>query len=166
MSTLVDLLAVEALARRASLDRAGVAATLHRALVLAEPGGFVRTFLDKGAPMLALLQAAIGEAGWKYARRLLAAPERPLAGATTGLTLGRDLVDSAAVGRCALHESLTRREIEVLQLLAWGASNQEIAGCLVVSLPTVKKHVANIMGKLGAESRTRAVARARELGLV
>ena len=62
--------------------------------------------------------------------------------------------------------SLTRREQEVLRLLATGASNQEIAQTLVISLATVKKHVSNLLGKLGATSRTQAIAQARLLSLL
>ena len=57
--------------------------------------------------------------------------------------------------------SLTRREQEVLRLLAAGASNQDIAHTLVISLDTVKKHVSNLLGKLGASSRTQAISQAR-----
>ncbi|NUM43333.1 MAG: hypothetical protein HUU38_01395 [Anaerolineales bacterium] len=60
-------------------------------------------------------------------------------------------------------ESLTPREGEVLRLLAAGASNQAIADALTISLHTVKRHVAQILAKLGASSRTEASARAREL---
>jgi LuxR family maltose regulon positive regulatory protein len=63
-------------------------------------------------------------------------------------------------------EPLTSRELEVLQMLAGGRSNQAIAGQLVVTLDTVKKHVSHLLGKLGAANRTEAVARARELGLI
>ena len=63
-------------------------------------------------------------------------------------------------------EPLTSRELEVLQLLAAGMPNQGIARQLVVSLDTVKKHVSHVLGKLGAASRTEAVARAHQLGLV
>ena len=63
-------------------------------------------------------------------------------------------------------EQLTRRELEVLGMLAAGSSNQAIARELVVSLDTVKKHVGHVLGKLGAANRTEAVARARQLGLI
>jgi len=66
----------------------------------------------------------------------------------------------------ALVEPLTPRELEVLRLLADGASNDEIARRLIISLGTVKKHVANIFGKLAAQSRTQAVAQARALKLL
>src|SRR5256885_33460 len=61
---------------------------------------------------------------------------------------------------------LTRREQEVLRLLAAGASNQDIAQTLVISLDTVKKHVSNLLGKLGASSRTQAIIQARALSLL
>ena len=65
-----------------------------------------------------------------------------------------------------LVEPLTSRELEVLGLLAAGRSNQAIAGQLVVTLDTVKKHVSHVLDKLGAANRTEAVARARELDLI
>ena len=65
-----------------------------------------------------------------------------------------------------LIDPLTSRELEVLEMLAAGKSNQAIAGELVVTLDTVKKHVSHLLGKLGAANRTEAVTRARELGLI
>jgi len=65
-----------------------------------------------------------------------------------------------------LAESLTRREVEVLQMLAAGLSNKEIAGRLNISDHTVKFHVASILGKLGATSRTEAVSLGIRRGLV
>jgi ATP/maltotriose-dependent transcriptional regulator MalT len=61
---------------------------------------------------------------------------------------------------------LTDRELEVLGLLAEGMAKQRIARELVVALETAKKHVSHILGKLGADNRTQAVARARELGIL
>jgi LuxR family transcriptional regulator, maltose regulon positive regulatory protein len=65
-----------------------------------------------------------------------------------------------------LVEPLTDRELEVLQLLAAGTSNRQIADELVVTVETVKKHVSHLLDKLGAANRTQAVARARQLGLL
>jgi LuxR family maltose regulon positive regulatory protein len=65
-----------------------------------------------------------------------------------------------------LVEPLTDRELEVLRLMAAGRSNAEIAQALVVAVSTIKTHVNRIFGKLGASSRTQAVARARELHLL
>jgi LuxR family maltose regulon positive regulatory protein len=66
----------------------------------------------------------------------------------------------------ALIDPLTSRELEVLRFVAAGKRNSDIAQELVVTLDTVKKHVSNIMGKLGASSRTLAVSLAREYGLI
>ena len=82
------------------------------------------------------------------------------AGRGAGCRAGRA---AAAPG---LVDPLTSRELEVLEMLAAGTSNQAIASQLVVTLDTVKKHVSHVLGKLGAANRTEAVARARELGLI
>jgi LuxR family maltose regulon positive regulatory protein len=74
--------------------------------------------------------------------------------------------DAATGGAPGLVDPLTPRELEVLRLLAAGRPNQAIAGELVVTLDTVKKHVGHVLAKLGAANRTQAVARARELGLI
>jgi LuxR family maltose regulon positive regulatory protein len=66
----------------------------------------------------------------------------------------------------ALVEQISQREHDVLNLIAIGASNREIADQLVIALPTVKKHISNILGKLNVTNRTQAIARARELGLL
>ena len=66
----------------------------------------------------------------------------------------------------SFNEPLSERELEVLHLLASGASNQEIAEALTIALTTAKKHVSNIIGKLGVSNRMQAVARGRDLGLL
>jgi LuxR family maltose regulon positive regulatory protein len=74
---------------------------------------------------------------------------------------------SAPVGAgAALAEPLSEREVEVLRLIAEGCSNREIAERLVLAVSTVKWYVNIIFGKLQVESRTQAVARARELKLL
>ena len=77
-----------------------------------------------------------------------------------------DSSPSSCAGRASVVESLTKRELEVLRLLAAGLSNRGIADALVVAVGTVKKHLKNIYGKLGVHSRTQAVARARDQGLL
>jgi LuxR family maltose regulon positive regulatory protein len=153
-----------------------------RLFALTEPEDWVRAYLNEGEPMeralRALLDAPAGGAPGvpalprAYVSRLLAAfgeerrAVRPSAPAT--LPPSRALASPRTAPPTAppLPEPLTRREREVLLLLAAGASNQEIAEALVVSQATAKKHVGNVLGKLGAKSRTRAVARARELSLL
>jgi LuxR family maltose regulon positive regulatory protein len=126
---------------------------LERALSLAEPEGYVRTFVDEGEPMAQLLRRALSQGiAPEYAARLLDAfgePAAPLPPAAQPLI-----------------EPLTDRELEVLRLIAAGLSNREIAHQLVVAVSTVKTHINHIYGKLDAKSRTHAVAQARALDLL
>jgi LuxR family maltose regulon positive regulatory protein len=126
---------------------------LSEALVLAEPEGYVRTFVDKGEPMADLLcQAAARGTAPAYAQRLLDAFSRAPAPPRPAMQ--------------PLIEPLSDREIEVLHLLAQHRTNQEIAQALVISVNTVKTHLKNIYGKLGVHDRREAVAKARELELL
>ncbi len=132
-------------------------AALERALALAEPEGYMRLFLDEGPAMLALLRLA--HAGGKaptYLTMLLVA-----AGEQAATTASHPTPRSTI-----LVEPLTDRELEVLRLLAVGASNEEIAEQLVIAIGTVKRHVSNIFGKLTVSNRTQAVARAQLIGLL
>jgi LuxR family maltose regulon positive regulatory protein len=158
--------ALQALALHAAGQAAPARAALRDALEQAAPEGFVRSFVDLGEPMASLL-AQSGERGARnsqlsgYVRRLLEAfaatahPQHSQADA-----LRSPLSDPRLV------EPLSARETEVLRLIARGDSNQEIAEALVVALSTVKKHINGVYGKLGVRSRTQALARARELGLL
>jgi ATP/maltotriose-dependent transcriptional regulator MalT len=69
-------------------------------------------------------------------------------------------------GAPAARAGLTRREVEVLRLVAKGMSNGGVAASLVISEHTVHRHVANVLGKLGVSSRAAAVAQAARLGLL
>jgi len=159
----VELLLLEALALYAEGDSDGAHASLDAALAQAEPAGYIRLFLDFGAPIGRLLGQSQGrgqppKVGEPYRNRLLAAFQMEAA-------LVR-LARPALPVRQALLEPLSDRELEVLGLMAAGLSNQAIAARLVISVPTVKKHGSNILGKLYATNRTEAVSRARELGLL
>jgi ATP/maltotriose-dependent transcriptional regulator MalT len=166
MGRAIELLALQALALHAHGREAEALITVERALGLAEPEGYTRAFVDEGASMAALLQQAhASSSAPSYVAKLLAAFPR---------TEGRGLRTESAEAThsvlspqsSALVEPLTARELEVLGLLAGGASNDEISRRLIVSLGTVKKHISNIFGKLEVESRTQAVARARALELL
>lgn len=147
----IEVLALQALAYEKQGRIAGAMTHLEQALRLAEPEGYIRCFLDLGLPMARLLQEA-------RSRRVMPGyPERLLA------AFGGD-VRRPAQG--ILPEPLTDREEEVLELLAAGLTNPEIAEKLVISAGTVKKHASHIYGKLGVSSRTEAAARARELDLL
>jgi LuxR family maltose regulon positive regulatory protein len=143
-----------ALAYQALDDEDPAMAALGRALSLAEAGGYVRTFVDEGPPMARLLyQAAQQDIYPQYAGKLLAA--YPIA-------------ERAAVSAPSMElvEPLSGRELEILELVAKGLTNQQIAEKLFLSLATVKWHTHNIYGKLGVNRRTEAVARARTLGIL
>ena len=166
IGSVIEAGALRALALAASGEEAAAVEVLAGALTLACPQGYVRVFADEGPPMAALLGRLIaaqrsGSAAagvpLGYLARLLRAfgPEHavPDSGPRTAAVPG-------------IVEPLTSRELEVLGLLAAGRSNQAIAGQLVVTLDTVKKHVSHVLDKLGAANRTEAVTRARELDLI
>jgi len=76
------------------------------------------------------------------------------------------LTSKPAMNSRALVEPLSDRELEILSLIADGASNREIAGTLFLAEGTVKNHVTNILGKLGVRDRTQAALKARDTGLI
>lgn len=163
----IEVGALRALAHAASGNRRAALDELEHALRRAQPGGFLRTFLDDGAPMHTLLgalhatrRASLNTALAAYLKTLLDAFAREPASPVHTAAQRLPLPMAALPGR------LTPREYEVLALVAAGASNADIAAHLTVSLHTVKTHLAHIFGKLGAASRTQALARAREQGLV
>jgi LuxR family maltose regulon positive regulatory protein len=158
---LIEILTLQALALWERSRRERALGTLMRALALAEPEGYVRTFVDEGAKVGELLSAAL-EARQRGHPDAIRIPARYLAKLLAVLAQ-----ESAApdVGE-QLSEPLSERELEVLALIASGMSNKEIAGKLFVSIVTVKTHVNNLYRKLGAHSRTQAVARAREINIL
>jgi LuxR family maltose regulon positive regulatory protein len=149
----IETLVLESLAFQGKKDMAQALTVLEKALSLAQPEGYVRVFLDEGEPMAKLLyQAKSRRTGAGYAAELLSAM-----GSASG---------AAQPPTQLLIEPLSMRELEVLKLIEAGHSNQEIAAKLVISIPTVKRHISNIYAKLGVESRTQAISRGRELRLV
>ena len=163
----IEILTLQTLAFQASGKPAPALLALERALALAGPEGYLRTFADHGEPM-ALLLRQVGARGIAslYVARLLAAIQ-----GSGGRGHGSAQGSSASPTRDSRPlppgvEPLTPREVEVLRLLAVGASNQRIADELTVSIGTVKAHTSHILGKLGAGNRTEAVALARELRLL
>ncbi len=159
----VETLALRAIALRGRGEKIRALNVLGRALALGESEGYVRTFVDEGPAMAMLLSEALearqrggsvlpGSASAHYLRKLLAALEGEARATAT-----------RAEGPL---EPLSERELEVLQLVAAGKTNREVAAELFVSVGTVKTHVNNLYRKLGTHSRTQAVARARELKLL
>jgi len=159
--SLIETGALRALALAATGDAAGAVTALTGALALACPQGYVRVFADEGPPMAALLGRLI--AAQRAGQAAAGVPLGYLARLQRAFAAGPPAPDPGPSG---IIEPLTRRELEVLRMLAAGRSNQAIAGELVVTLDTVKKHVGHVLGKLGAANRTEAVARARELSLI
>jgi LuxR family maltose regulon positive regulatory protein len=148
---------LQAVAHHMGGERDKALERLAEALMQAEPGGFIRLFLDEGLLMAQLLSEAAAQGIMPdYIAKLLAAFEAEP---------GKDM-DRAAPANQSLVEPLTQRELEVLELIAQGLSNQEISTRLFLALDTVKGHNRRIFDKLQVQRRTEAVARARELGLL
>ncbi len=157
MGSVLEILVLRALALEAQGNRTSALSTLERALVLAQPEGYIRLFVDEGAPMQVLLRhARMHSAVPGYVTTLLSAFGEQQ---TPTLPPPSPRPDS-------LLEPLTGREREVLRLLLEGASNREIARRLVLSVNTVKRHIYNLCGKLGVQSRTQAIIRTRDLNLL
>jgi LuxR family maltose regulon positive regulatory protein len=159
ISRMIEILIVQALLFQARSDPIQSMRALERTLTLAQPGGFVRVFVDEGPPMASLLYQALSrEIAPDYVQRLLAAfpVEEP------------DQIRPAQTqsDEAEWIEPLSEREIEVLRLVAEGLSRQEIASQLVLSLNTVKTHARNIYSKLGVHNQMQAVGKARALGLL
>jgi LuxR family maltose regulon positive regulatory protein len=150
MGYLIESLVLRALALQAQGKYEQALAALERALIIAEPEGYVRTFVDEGPQLAHLLRRAVVQGiAVDYAGSLLAA-----------------LADEAAAVPTPLVEPLSPRETEVLRLLTTHLSHAEMAEELVVSLNTLRSHVKSIYSKLDVHSRMEAVERATELGLL
>jgi len=135
-------------------------AALARALNLAEPGGFLRTFLDLGAPLADLLREFARQRGTSsYLNTVLSAFVQEL-----GADQRRDL--TAEYAKRHGITPLTPRELEVLTLVSQRLTQAEIADTLVISVSTVKNHTHNIYSKLGVRSGRQAVTKAREVGIL
>ena len=157
IDSVLEILIIRALALEAQGNRTEALPTLERALVLAAAEGYIRLFVDEGMPMQTLLRHAQARSSVPgYVATLLSA---------FGEQHAPDL-HLPSVRSNALVEPLTEREREVLRLLLEGASNREIAQRLVLSVNTVKRHVYNLCGKLGVQSRSQVIIRARALNLL
>ncbi len=159
---LIEILILKALALQAVGDTAQAAIALAKSLALAEPEGYGRIFLDEGQPMQALIARWLAHAGAgplrDYAMRLLSQFDAELHTIPPAQEKASPVADLA--------EPLSQRELEVLDLMALGRTNQEIARQLFISPGTVKAHTASIYRKLDVANRTEAVARARDLGIL
>jgi LuxR family maltose regulon positive regulatory protein len=154
----IEILVLQALAYHAQGDLPAALLPLQHALALAEPEGYVRMFLDEGSSMMQLLREA-------SAREIMPdCTDKLLAAFEAEKRKSEDKPDLPPAK--LLIESLSQRELKILQLIAQGLSNREIGERLFLALDTVKGHNRRIFDKLQVQSRTEAIARARELGLL
>ncbi len=161
----IELSLLEAQAWRAEGDHPRARAALERCLDLARPEGHIRIF-DQGPALTRLLIEAAQESSFRETiDRILAAIRRTTAGLPKALPSSQEVAGPRSP-QLPYGESLSARELEVLHLIARGATNRDIAGQLVITEGTVKSHINHILGKLNAHNRTEAVARAREWGLL
>lgn len=144
----IEALVLRALAHDALGDESAALDDLRRAVVLAAPEGFVRVFLDAGPRMAKLLYRA----GSAAAHHLLEA--FPPA------------IRERSAAPSELHEPLSERERDILRLMARGLTYRQIASELIISINTVRYHIKSLYSKLQVNSRTLALARARDLHLL
>ncbi len=168
----LEALLLRAVARRQRGDLNGALGDAERALALGEPEGYLRLFVEEGRPLAALLsqlqkrfepEKSTGYSAAYLARVLAAFPagtESPGVAPVPGEPAAPPPLPDTPL------EPLTARELEVLRLLALGLSNREMAEKLVLAEGTVKTHVHNLIAKLGAQSRTHAIALGRQMGLI
>jgi len=158
MGSVIEILVLQALAYHSQGVLPTALLSMKRALALAEPEGYFRMFLDEGSSMLQLLrEVSAREFMPDYTDKLLAAFE-------TEKQKSEDKPDLPPAQ--PLIEPLSQRELKILQLIAQGLSNREIGERLFLALDTIKGHNRKIFDKLQVQSRTEAIARARELGLL
>lgn len=158
--SVIEILLTQALLHQAQGSQPQALAVLERALTLAEPEGYLRTFVDEGEALRLLLEKQLTNRDHPlsgYVERLLAAFPHSLE------TISQSKIVNP---KSEMIEPLTDRELEILRLIAEGHSNAEIGQRLYLALSTVKGHNLRIFDKLQVQNRTEAVARARELGFI
>ena len=165
-SLLIKALLLQALALDGSGSNVESLLTLRRALTLAEPEGFIRSFVDEGEQMRSLLLGF--QANMKGEIKNVSNPSviQLLSYTNKLLSAFPQAVGVANQGFASLLEPLSERELEILLFLSKGFSNKEIADLLVIAESTVKSHINNLYSKLGTHKRTQAIAIARDLGLL
>lgn len=153
----LKVMVLQAIALHAYGDKDKAGRVLRDALALAEPGGFIRIFIDEGTPMARLLSAVAAHGRQDYAGTLLN---------VFAAEAQRRAAHSRPPAAGSLAEPLSERELEVLRLIAQGLSNRQIGERLFLALDTVKGHNRRLFAKLGVQRRTEAVARARAVGVL
>jgi LuxR family maltose regulon positive regulatory protein len=162
-SILIEVLALLALVCHKQKDEAAALHNLQNALDLAEPGNWIRTFVDLGMEMEDLLNCLIQQqTGQTYAQQILKACQVEN---RIKASIPLDTTTTPQISESPSQSILTRREIDILPLLAKGLSNREIAAKLHIAPVTVKTHLQNIYKKLKTRNRIEALQRSRELGI-
>jgi LuxR family maltose regulon positive regulatory protein len=154
---LIDILLLQAQAYQKQSQSDQALGALARAITLAEPGGWIRPFLELGTEMVQHLTRLVDKQGsTKYINKILAVfePEGNAAG------------DISAPPSSQLIEPLTQREFEILELLGKRMTNKEIAAELYISVGTVQQHLNHIYAKLNVKGRREAIAKAKALALL
>ena len=168
---LIHLLTLEALIQQSLGKEVPANAALETALSLAQPESFMRTFIDEGEPLAKLLKQCLKQDGKRWEREKPALLPYVMKLNEALGALGPQTPTRAAQSEAEglpwwyLEDPLSDRELEVLQHVAKGLSNQEIADKLFLSTGTVKRHMSNIYQKIDVHSRTQAVERARSMKL-
>ena len=165
----LKVMVLQAVALHQSGEKDQALKALGEALALADPGGFIRLFVDEGEPMRLLIldfrlwieKQTHGHKLRSYTDKLLAA-FAPVMGNEEPMTKASSFI----LDPSSLVEPLTPRELEILHLIAQGLSNQEIGARLFLALDTIKGHNRRIFEKLQVRRRTEAIARARKLNLL
>jgi LuxR family maltose regulon positive regulatory protein len=162
----LKVMVLQAVALHARGEKEKAIQLLGEALALAEPGGFIRLFVDEGEPMrmtISDFRLSIEKQPHGQEHNLLGYVDKLLAAFAQPAALPQSKIENQ---KSKMLEPLSQRELEVLQLIAQGLSNHEIGERLFLALDTVKGHNRNIYSKLQVQRRTEAIARARELGLL
>jgi LuxR family transcriptional regulator, maltose regulon positive regulatory protein len=162
----LKVMVLQAVALHAHREHEAAVRLLSEVLALAEPGGFIRLFVDEGEPMRLLLldfRLCIEKQAHNKDQKLIGYVDNVLAAFAKPITTPQSDISNPT---SKMVEPLSQRELEILRLIAQGLSNQEIGERLFLSLSTVKGHNRRIFDKLQVQRRTEAIARARKFGLL
>jgi LuxR family transcriptional regulator, maltose regulon positive regulatory protein len=173
LGSVIEILILKAIAHQTKGDLPAALLTLHKAMTLAEPEGYVRVYVDESLPMVQLLlEAGAHMIMPEYTGKLLAAFETQGQGRESASIISvppasQSLIEvEAPSSKTSLFEPLSQRELEILRLFKTELSGPEIAKELVIALSTVRTHTKSIFSKLEVNNRRAAVKRAAELGLM
>jgi LuxR family transcriptional regulator, maltose regulon positive regulatory protein len=171
MGSVIEILVVQALVEQAHGSPAQAFASIERALVLAQPEAYLRTFINEGAPMRSLLidfrRSCENQPGAnKYELKSYVDTLLSAFSPSSGMKTSIQNQSEERPAKDSLDDPLSQREIEVLRLIAEGLSNREISERLFLAVNTVKGYNQKIFSKLQVQSRSEAIVRVREMDLL